>query len=61
MTVFLNLIITAKTRILLMIDPIAEVIVFIIIKLIKEDIWKDSAGQGKSIEQDKNSLNNKGK
>ena len=61
MTVFLNLIITAKTRILLMIDPIAEVIVFIIIKLIKEDIWKVSAGQGKSIKQDKNSLNNKGK
>ena len=60
MTVFQNLIITAKTPILSMIDPTAEAIVFTI-KLIKEDIWKDSAGQGKSIEQDKNSLNNKGK
>ena len=61
MTVFQSLIITAKTRILLMIDPIAEVIVFIIIKLIKEDIWKVSADQGKSIKQDKNSLINKEK
>ena len=60
MTVFHNLTITAKTHILSMIDRIVEAIVFII-KLIKEDIWKDSVDQGKSIEQDKNSFNNKEK